>query len=366
MKKTIDYGLLVSVIAITLFGAYMVLSATYYLNIFDESNNPLSSFLNDFEKIAIGFAVMVVAIFFKAKLIKKLSPVLMLTSIVFLVLTLVFGRYINGARRWLDLGVFMFATSELAKFAAILYFAKIFENMNKSSDSYQWAWINMFIFGGVSAGLIAIQPDLSTAFIYCAIIGSMLFVAGAKLKHLIMLVLIGGMLVAAAVAAEPYRIDRFVAFFSENTELEGDEAQANQSLMAIAEGKSFGVGAGEAYQTKNAQSQAESDMIFATVAETTGFMGSVALITTYLFMLWRLTKIAVTSESKYASLVTTGVLTMIGLQAVVHLLYTTKLMPVTGIPLPFVSSGGTSIIILLGVVGVVLNFSSNPKGLGSR
>lgn len=366
MKKTIDYSLLVSVIAITLFGAYMILSATYYLDIFDESNNPLSSFINDFEKIALGFVVMVVAIFFNAKVIKKLSPILMLASIVFLVLTLALGKELNGAKRWLDVGAFMFATSELAKLAAILYFAKIFENIKKSTDHYQWALISVLIFGGTTTGLILIQPDLSTAFVYASIIGAMLLVAGGNIKHILMLVLIGGVLVSFVIISEPYRLARFKAFFTDDTELIGTQAQANQSLMAIAEGGVAGVGAGDAYQTKNAQSQAGSDMIFATVAETTGFIGSVSLIITYIFMLWRLTRIAISAESLYAALVTVGVLTMIGLQALIHLAYSTKLIPITGITLPFVSSGGTSIIILLGAIGIVLNFSSNPKGLGSR
>ncbi|MCH4890220.1 hypothetical protein EZV73_21745 [Acidaminobacter sp. JC074] len=362
-KDTIDYALLLITIAITFFGIYMVLSATYYNSMFDESNSPLTSFLSDFRKLFIALGALVFFIFFKVKIIKKLSPAIMMGSILLLLLTKIIGPNLNGANRWLMIGSFSFATAEFAKLASILYFAKILENFTSSDRKYQNAWINILLFGGVSAFLIVIQPDLSSAIIYCLILGVMMFTAGAKFRHLVVLVLIGAMLIGVAIISTPYRLERITGLGSEHTDLTGDEAQANQALMSIAEGEVFGVGAGRAFQTKNAMSQAESDFIFATVAETTGFFGCVLLITGYMFMLWRIFRASLLTESRYASLVMTGVGTMIGVQALIHMLVNVKLFPVTGVTLPLVSSGGTSILILLSSLGIVLNLSAHPDGV---
>jgi|LGVF01.1.fsa_nt_gb cell division protein FtsW len=362
-KDTIDYALLLITIAITFFGIYMVLSATYYNSIFDESNSPLTSFISDFKKLFIALAAMVFFIFFKVKTLKKLSPFIMFASIVMLVLTKAIGPYINGSNRWLMFGSFSFATAEFAKLATILYFARVLENINKSYEHYQRAWLNILLFGGASAGLIMIQPDLSTTFVYCAIVGAMLLISGAKWKHLIILMLIGAMVMVGAVFSESYRFERLTGLQSEDTDMLGDEAQVNMSLMSIASGEVFGVGAGRAYQTKNAMSQAESDFIFATVAETTGFFGCVLLITGYVFMLWRIFRAAMLTDSKYAALVISAVGTMIGIQALIHMMVNTKIFPATGVTLPLVSSGGTSVLIILSSIGIVLNLTAHPDDI---
>lgn len=362
-KDTIDYALLLITIAITFFGIYMVLSATYYTSMFDESNSPLTSFLSDFKKLFVALGAMVFFIFFKVKTLKKLSPVIMIVSIVMLVLTKLIGPNLNGANRWLMFGSFSFATAEFAKLASILYFARILEDINKSYDHYQRAWLNIMLFGGVSAILIAWQPDLSTMIVYCMLLGVMLFVAGAKWRHLLVVVVIGLMIIIISIFNTPYRMERITGLGSEDTVMTGDEAQANKALMSIAAGQIRGVGAGKAYQTKTAMSQAESDFIFATVAETTGFIGCVLLITGYIFMLWRIFRVAILTDSKYASIVVTAVGAMIGFQALIHMLVNTKVFPVTGITLPLVSSGGTSVLILLSSLGIVLNLSAHPDGV---
>lgn len=364
MNKTIDYSLLIATIFISLFGAYMILSATYYFNIFDESNNPLISFISDFQKIILGFAVMIVGIFINMKFVKKMAPLLMIASMVFLVMTVVVGKSINGSSRWLFIGSFSFAPSELAKVAAVLYFAKFIENMHKSEKHYQKAWLSVLIFGGFSAGIILVQKDLSTGVIYCAGIAGMLLVGGSKLRHMLLVTLIVLMIAAMSIVSKGYRIDRIKTFFEPtSSDVTTASAQLNQSLMAIAEGEVIGVGPGKAYQSKYGLSYSNSDFMFATVAETTGFLGALVVIGTYVFMLWRMARIAILSQSKYGLLVTTGIMSMIGTQALMHLMVNVKLMPITGVTLPLVSSGGTSTIVLLGAIGLVLNLSSNPKSL---
>lgn len=363
MKKTIDYGLLIGVVFVTLFGAYMILSATYYFNIFDESRNPLNSFISDFQKIGLGLLVMIFAAFLPIKLIKKMAPLLMLISMGLLVLTLIVGENINGANRWLNIGPLSFAPSEVAKIVSVLYFAQILDKMQVNEKNYQRAWLSVILFGGLSVGLIFLQQDLSTPVIYAVSIGGMLFVAGSKLRHLLLVITIGVIAASGAIMTKDYRMQRVEILFTDHTDISNNAAQANQSLMAIAEGQIIGVGPGKAYQTKYGLSYSNSDFIFATVAETTGFVGSLVLISAYLFILWRMARIALLSNTKYGALVTTGVMTMFGFQAGIHLLVNAKLFPVTGVTLPLISSGGTSTIIILGGIGLVLNLSSNPKSL---
>lgn len=364
LTRRIDYSLLMIVIIITCFGIYMILSATYYSNIFGVSSNPLLDFKSDLSKILLGVGVMIAAIFVNAKIIKKLSPMLMLVAVGLLIATLIFGKELNGSKRWIYFGSYSLATSELAKFASILYFAKILENLRKSDLYYKRGLLNVVLFAGVSVFLMILQPDFSTAVLYCLILGTMLVVAGLKLKHLLLVFVIGGIVASSLVYTKPYRWKRVVeTYSSSDTDYEGDVAQVNKSLLSIAEGRVTGVGPGRAYQTKNGIPQAESDFIFATIAETTGFIGSVLLIGAYIFLLWRMFRIALLTNSFYASLVTVGYASMIGFQAVIQLLYTTKLIPVTGITLPMISSGGTSTILVLASVGIVLNFSSQPEGI---
>lgn len=363
MKKVIDYPLFIITIALTFFGIFMILSATYYANINGISENPLVTFNGAVKEAAIGIAFMIFTMFFKAKWLKDLSPYLLLFSVGLLIATLFIGIERGSAKRWLAISTYSFATAEFAKVASIFYFARVLSKINNSDKAYKNAWINLGIFGSLSAFLILKQPDLGTTFVYCSIIGIMLFVSGAKIRHILILVLCGVLIFLIAIKTSGYRSYRLDLLLNNEITLEGGGAQATQSKLSIAEGELFGVGVGRAYQTKNAMSQSESDYIFANIAETTGFLGSVVLMFAYVFFLWRCIIIALKAETAYASLVVVGVVSMVMLQALLHLSVNVGFMPPTGMILPFISSGGTSVVMLLGSVGVVLNLSSNPQGL---
>ncbi len=363
MKKSIDYPLFIVTIALTFFGIYMILSSTYYSNIFDVSNNPLITFFSVLKEVGLGLVLMTLAIFFPLKWIKRMTPTIMILALILLIITLLIGGRTNGATRWIFIRGMSVSTAEIAKLASILFFAQAFSNMKKNKDQYFLVWKKAVVFAGITVLLIMKQPDISTAFIYCFIVGIMLFIAGAKLRHLFILVLTGLLIFYIAVISEDYRMDRFVTLSSESSELTGNAAQVNQSLMSIAEGGLLGVGPGQAYQSKNAMSQIESDFIFANIAETTGFIGSIFLMSAYVFFIWRCAVIALKSKTMYASLIASGVAGMVGAQAILHLLVTTKLGPPTGMTLPFISSGGTSVLILLISVGIVLNISMYGENL---
>lgn len=360
-SKTIDYSLLIITIAITLFGVYMVISATYYKNITSGEFHGMIDFLPTLKKIGIGVAMMVFCIFFKMKYIKKLSPLIMLIALVLLILTLVLGDELNGSSRWLRFGTFSFATAEFAKVAAILYFARILENINKSKKNYLYATVNIFLLTAVFSLLIIKQPDLSTTVVFAVVVITLLFSAGFRLKHLAILFLIAIIFGATAIILEPYRMARFDTLLSSDVDFTGNNAQPNQAQLSVASGEVFGLGAGNAYQTKNSMSQADSDFIFATVTEVTGFFGSTLLITGYMFMVFRIFKNAFLTTSRYGYLVMIAIGSMIAFQAMIHMYVNVKIFPVTGVTLPLVSAGGTSVMMLLASIGLVLNLSTHPE-----
>lgn len=365
MKKLIDYQLFLVTIALTFFGSYMILTATYYKNITSVSKNPLSTFLNSSKFIILGIIVMVIIIFIGHIVNKKISLMIMILSIALLFFTILQpdSAAINGAKRWIEIFDIQFTTSEVAKISSILFFGHVMSNINKSRNEYNRVWTIVMIFAGLSGLFIVLQPDTSTAFAYCMIIGSMLFISGAKFKHLALLIIIGALAFTIYTSRGGYTSERFDILHSDNTVLLGDSAQVNRSLMSIAEGGIFGVGARDAYQTKMAMPQADSDFIFASVVESTGLLGAVLLMSGYIFFIYRCIVIAMNAKDMYGTLVATGVATMIGTQAGIHILVATKTIPPTGMSLPFISTGGTSVIILLASVGFVLNISTHSKQL---
>jgi len=364
MKKSIDYALLIATIFITLFGAYMVLSATFYNEIFGEISDPLSKFMSDFEKILLGFVGMIIGIFINMKFVKKMAPLFMFGAMGLMLMAHLSGRTINGSTRFLKIGGFNLSPGELIKLASILYLAKFLEFMDRGESQYKKSMLAVIIFAGTVVGLFLVIKDLSGAGVYCVIIASMVFVAGGRLKEFLMVGLILAMIGSMYVYSSPSRTQRLIDFLApSSTAINDSTAQNNQALMAIANGEVLGVGSGDAYQTKNGMPLADSDFMFASLSEVTGFVGALVVLATYIFMAWRMGRIIMMSESRYGALVVTGVMTMILFQALIHILYNIKLFPTTGLTLPFISAGGTSKIVLLASVGLVLNISSKPKSL---
>ncbi len=356
-KSSIDYRLLIVTIIITFIGGYMILSTTFYQNIFSESNNPLIDFINDFKNIIIGFILMIIVIFIKLDFIKKSAFFIMVGSLVLLLLTELFGKEIGYSKRWLLItNSFTVQTSEVAKLASIIYFSRVLENINKNKEHYKKSLITVLIFMAINVFFIIKQPDMSMAFVYLMICFSLLFVSDVRKKDLLYIIL--SIIIFVAIAAlAGYRLERIKGFLNASTEVEGGIAQTSQALRSIASGELIGVGAGAAYQTKYMMSVAESDFIFSNIAEISGFLGCVVIIVLYLYMIFRILKISFNAKSNYNSLICVGIASMISLQALIHMGVNTKILPVTGITLPFISSGGSSILIMLISIGLVLNIS---------
>jgi cell division protein FtsW len=294
---------------------------------------------------------------------KKFSFIFFITSIVFLILVFVpgFGAKIYGANRWIHLGPFSFQPAEMLKISLILYLAAWIESRKeKIKDFYEGLMPFVIIIALVSFLLIK-QPDIGTLGVIILISITMFFVSGAKISHLFML---GGAGVAALLALikfETYRMNRLLVFLHPELDPRGIGYQINQALLAIGSGGIFGVGLGHSLQKFNYLPEPVGDSIFAIIGEELGFFGEFILIMLFVVFFLRGLKIAKNAPDIFGRLVAIGIVAWITLQAFINIAAISGLVPLTGIPLPFISYGGTSIVFLLTGVGILMNISKQTN-----
>jgi len=280
---------------------------------------------------------------------KKISPVLYGVAVILLIATLLpgIGREINGARRWLYFPGFSFQPVEVLKFAVVAFFARWMTDHQK---------IGPFLFLTlIPTGLLLLQPDMGSALIVLAIAFGMYFLAGAPLKGF---ALIGGLGVTALliiILISPYRLRRLTTFLNPESDPLGASFHIHQITLALGNGGILGEGIGKSRQKFSYIPEASTDSIFAIVAEEVGFLGSVILIA--LFALFIRTLFQITTKTKsgsYAYLLSTGLLIWLSMQIILNLSAIVALVPLTGIPLPFFSYGGTSLMMVLFVIGILI------------
>lgn len=295
--------------------------------------------------------------------IRKYTGLALVGGIFLLILVIIpgVGTSVKGSTRWLGIGTLSFQPSEVMKLIMVLFMAK-------SLSMYQDR-IKYFVQGlaphlavlGITCLLILMQPDLGTA---VAIAGTtfILFVAaGAKIIHLGGLGALGVAVVSAAIYLEPYRMKRFTAFIDPWADPSGSGFQIIQSLYALGSGGLAGVGLTNSKQKYLYLPEQHTDFIYAIIGEELGFMGTAIVIALFFLFVWRGLRIAVTAPDSYTSLVAVGITSMIALQAIINIGVVTGSMPVTGITLPFISFGGSSLVFTLIGVGLLLNISRYCK-----
>jgi cell division protein FtsW len=290
--------------------------------------------------------------------LRPLAGPLLLTSFVLLVAVLVMGTSVNGARRWLPVGIIDFQPSELAKLALCLWLAGLLARRAAPETLAELARpIGAVVLA--ACALIIVEPDLGTSIAIVLMAGAMLAVAGTPTR-----VLAGaaGTLVALALAAiwlEPYRRERLFAFMDPWADPEGAGFQTVQAMIALGSGGVFGVGLGESVQKINYLPEANTDMIFAVVGEELGLVGSGAVVAAFAVFGWAGFNVALRCRDPFGKLVAAGITALVTGQALVNLAAVLGLAPLTGIPLPFVSYGGSSLIVGLAAVGILLNIAVN-------
>ena len=276
----------------------------------------------------------------------------------------------DGAKRWIDLGFISFQPSEIAKIGLIIFFAS-FLTKNKERLGEMWKGFFcpiIYYLLPVIGILVIVQNHLSATILIVMIVAVMMLMAGSKLKYFLTFGTAGVtagittlLLYAKITGKGAFRIARLITFLDPFAYKQDEGWQVVQSLYAIGSGGLFGVGLGNSTQKYSYIPEAHNDFIFSIIAEELGFLGCAVVIILFLLFIWRGILIAMKAPDMFGSLIAAGITTMVGLQAIINIAVVTSSMPNTGMPLPFFSYGGTSLLILLASVGILLNISRASK-----
>lgn len=307
--------------------------------------------------VAIGIFGMIFAAFFDYRRYYKLALPMLLVSLALLVMVFIpsLGVKALGAHRWINLGFFILQPSELAKLITTIYLSAWLSRLEKNR------FTAFLILLGMVVGLIILEPDLGTAIIIICISLIIYFCSGAPIKHLAALipVVITGVL-GLAISA-PYRLRRITTFFNTNSDPLGASYHVRQVLIALGSGGLWGLGFGKSRQKFFYLPEASTDSIFAIIAEELGFIGATALIIVFVILIYRGFLIAKNAPDSFGKLLAFGMTSWIALQIIINLSSMVGLTPLTGIPLPFISYGGSAIVVELIGVGILLNISKQSS-----
>jgi cell division protein FtsW len=290
---------------------------------------------------------------------RSLAPLLLIGTLGLLVLVLVphIGIRVGGARRWLGFGSLRLQPSELAKLTLVMYFADWLTRAQQRLADPRRGILPFLALVGLVAGLILLEPDLGTAAAIAGTAMVMLFLAGVPLRHLVVAGLAAAPGVAYAILGSAYRRTRFFAFLDPQKNALGSGWHIMQALYALGSGGLFGLGLGMSRQKYFYLPEQHTDFIFAVLGEELGLVGGLLLLALFLLLIWRGYRIAVTAPDSFASLLAAGVTTMIAVQVVVNVGVVTSVLPITGITLPFISFGSSSLVFMLAGVGILCNVS---------
>ena len=290
--------------------------------------------------------------------LRYLVPPLLLASFALLLVVLVAGTPVNGARRWLTIGPATLQPSELAKLALALWVAA-YLSRSPAPQSIGELFRPIGVVFGASLGLILIEPDLGTAISIAVMLAVVLVVAGTRLSTLAGAGAISLSLIAAAIWLEPYRRERILSFLDPWQDPQGAGFQSVQAMLALGSGGFFGVGLGESVQKVYYLPEASTDMIFAIIGEELGLFGAFAVLAAFVVFGYAGFNVALNCRDPFGKLLAAGITALICGQAAVNVSAVMGLAPLTGIPLPLVSYGGSSLVVLLASVGILLNIAVN-------
>lgn len=349
--KDLDLALLFSSLLLSVYGLFVLFSA-YGGNIGAIKTQLISTIL--------GFLVITLLCTMDFDVLKKSWKVVYGISLILLIMTLIFGRGLDewGAKSWVYIGSFSFQPSEIVKVGLIFSFAA-FIDLNKEKINEPINLLIVLLFAAVPVGLILLQPDFGTAMVYLFFIAAMLFVGGLSWKWIVLFAsvgIVGGFIVLKNLSG--YRADRIENFLNPARDTSGSNWQQQQGMIAIGSGKLNGRGYLNGSQSQYGYiPEKETDFIFSVLAEELGFIGALILVILFTILIIRLVKIAKSSNNTFISIMVIGIAAMLFIHIFENIAMTIGLMPVTGIPLPFFSSGGTFQLISLTVVGLALSAS---------
>ncbi len=357
-----DIVLLYDIIIVLFIGLLMVLSSLGGFIMFSDNFIDGSfMFIKQIVIAIIGLLIMIGLSKVDYNHFKKYSKIFFIISILLLILVLVVGKG-KGVRRWIMLGPLSFQPSELAKYSLVIFLAAIYETKKDVVDKLKVRLLYFYLPVAVTIGLIMIEPNFGTAFVIGFISLTILFIMGFDVKELGIIVLLAIIILSISIMIKPYARMRIVGFFNLKG-IKAPVAQSQYSLFAIGSGKLLGLGLGNGMTKLFFLPRAYTDFIFSVIGEELGFIGSIVLIVAYLVMIIRGMKIARKATDYFCYYTSYGIVIIISYYIIFNILIALKLFPVTGLPLPLVSVGGSSLIITLSVMGILLSISRNNNGV---
>jgi cell division protein FtsW len=358
----IEYSmLLTTTLCLLALGVVMVFSASSTTSLLGETGDGAYYLKRTALYGIVGLLAMKFLASGGVKVLRPLTLPLMLLSLFLLVAVMIpgVGIEVNGAKRWIGAGLFQIQPSEIAKVALILYGAQLLATRPKMTRSI--GEMGPFLLAvAVISVLVVLEPDLGTAMVACFAAAAMLIAAGARMRDLAILGGAIGVVIVLAILIEPYRMERLTGFLSPGSDPSGSGFQANQAQIALGSGGLFGVGLGESLQKAFYLPEAHTDMIAAVIGEELGLVGIAMIVGLFSLFGYAGLQTARKAKDPYAKLLAAGLTSLIVIQAAINLFAVLGLAPLTGVPLPFVSYGNSSLLTMLAAVGVLLNIARTP------
>ncbi len=348
------------VVFVAMFGVLMVYSASYYY-----ANRTYNNKFFFLTKQLVGFVLGLIGLIVFSKIdyhkLKKFALPVFVASLFLLCLVFTpLGVENYGAKRWISLPGFTIQPSEIAKFAFVL-FASSYMAKNYAKIKTFAGILPVLVCGGLTCGLIILEPNMSITICVGLVMFFMLFVGGLSKKHFFMLLVPALLFVPVLVIAEPYRLQRLVAFVNPWANPKGEGYQLIQSLFSVGSGGIFGVGLFNSRQKYLFLPFSESDFIFSIIVEEFGFLGALLVLVAYLIIIICGIKIAINAKDRFGCYLASGITAVVAIQTFLNVSVVTGLVPPTGLPLPFISAGSTSLVVFMSAIGVVLNISKQSR-----
>lgn len=357
-RGTPDIFIFAAVIGLLTIGLVIVTSASSVTGVI-EHDDAYYFFKRQFVWAVIGVVAMVVLMRVDYRFVRLLTPPLLIGAFVLLALVLVVGQEIGGAKRWIGLGFVNVQPSEIAKLALVAYLAAYITNKRELVQQFYPGLLLPLAVLGAACGLILLEPDFGTMVTVGLTGFVILFAGGARWEHLVGVVVAALPAAGLLIASEEYRLRRLTAFWNPWADKMDSGWNVIQSLLAIGSGGLFGLGLGEGRQKYLYVPEQHTDFIFAILGEELGFIGTTGVLLLFAVIAWRGWRVALQAPDMYGCMLAVGITSMIVFQAILNIGVVTGSLPTTGITLPFVSFGGSSLVITLAAVGILLNISSH-------
>ena len=360
-----DYWILILTVALVIFGIVMVFSAGYYWTIMKTEPDPFYYLKRQGFFAVVGLVALLFCANFDYHYYRKFTYPIIGASIFFLILVLTpVGTTVNGAARFIYIGPFGITPSEFSKLAVVLFTAGFLANDPMRARKFTQGILPLFAVMALHAGLILMQPNLSTAIVICAIMFGVMIVGGLRLWYMGLMggtAFGGAMYILNFVPKEHHWYRRITNFIDPFADAQGEGYQVSQSLIALGNGGVKGLGLGNSISKNLYLPEPQNDFILAIIGEELGYIGVALLLIAYLVLIWRCLLVASKAPDKYGMFIATGVGIMLALQVIINVAVVTASMPATGITLPFISYGGTSLITFMGAMGILLNISRHKE-----